>query len=156
MNTEREKILEAQTDRALKQLPELQAPRTLAPRVMAAIARQAEQPWYRRAWQTWPAGLRVASLAVLVAFFGGLCVLGFEATHSAVFTQMTQKAGEWLGSFSFVGNTLSALAQSLALTAQHLGPLFITACVAVMAAACLSCLGLGAAFMRLTYADARH
>jgi hypothetical protein len=156
MNPEYEKPLEAQTDRALKQLPDLQAPRTLGPRVMAAIARQAELPWYRRAWQTWPAGLRTASLAVLVAFFGGLCLLAYDATHSAVFVQLTQNLGRWFSSFSFVGNTLSALAQSVALTVQHLGPMFIAACIGIMAAACLSCLGLGAAFMRLTYTNARH
>jgi hypothetical protein len=38
----------------LKQLPPPRAPRTLMPRVLAEVRRRAAQPWYQRAWFTWP------------------------------------------------------------------------------------------------------
>jgi hypothetical protein len=61
--------LERLLDRELKRLPSPRAPRTLLPAVMAAASRSM-QPWYRRPWVTWPAGLQtasVASLALLLA-----------------------------------------------------------------------------------------
>jgi hypothetical protein len=50
-------------DRALKALGGPRAPETLLPRVLAAAAARERRPWYLRAWNTWPRGLRAASLA---------------------------------------------------------------------------------------------
>ena len=58
MSQEYEKRLEAAIDRELKALQDLPAPRTLAPRIMAAIAARAPVPWYRQSWQMWPVPLR--------------------------------------------------------------------------------------------------
>jgi hypothetical protein len=49
--------------RALARLPYRRAPRTLLPRIMAAVSR----PWYARAWLTWPHAWQAASLVLLVA-----------------------------------------------------------------------------------------
>ena len=46
--------LERVADRALRALPTPRAPRTLLPRVLAAITAEAVRPWYTRAWLTWP------------------------------------------------------------------------------------------------------
>jgi hypothetical protein len=60
----------------LKALPSPRAPRTLLPRVMAAVGAWASRPWYTRTWFTWPVAWQVASvslLALLVA--GGLTLM---------------------------------------------------------------------------------
>jgi hypothetical protein len=59
-------------DRALKELPTPRAPRTLLPRVLAAIAQPVTRPWYARSWFTWPQAWQVVSVAVLVVLFVGL------------------------------------------------------------------------------------
>jgi hypothetical protein len=63
--------LERLTDRALGSLPRLRAPRTLLPRVLAAVAAEASRPWYARAWLSWPLGWQlvsgVAAVLVIVA-----------------------------------------------------------------------------------------
>ena len=46
--------LERLTDRALRSLPTPRAPRSLLPRVLAAVAAEASRPWYARAWLSWP------------------------------------------------------------------------------------------------------
>ena len=55
--------LERLAHHELHRLPAPRAPRTLLPRVMAAVEAWANRPWYTRAWFTWPLGWQVASLA---------------------------------------------------------------------------------------------
>jgi len=56
---------DAAIDRALRALPPPRAPRTLLPRVMAAVARERARPWYSRAWLAWPRRWQAASIAAL-------------------------------------------------------------------------------------------
>lgn len=60
--------LEREIGQALRSLPAPRAPRTLLPRVLAAVQR----PWYARAWRRWPVEAQLASaiglVAVVIAF----------------------------------------------------------------------------------------
>ena len=67
--------LEDVVDRELKGLPFPRAPRTLLPRVMAAVDQLARRPWYSRAWFTWPHEWQVASLLVLGLVVAGVALL---------------------------------------------------------------------------------
>ncbi len=70
-------------DRELGRLPLPRAPRTLVPRVMAAIQEWSLRPWYERAWFTWPRGWQLASLALLMAIGGAGLVLVPDAQAAA-------------------------------------------------------------------------
>jgi hypothetical protein len=62
--------LESIVQRELERLPLPRAPRTLLPRVMAAVDAWTHRPWYAREWLTWPRGwqaLSIVALAVVVA-----------------------------------------------------------------------------------------
>jgi hypothetical protein len=61
-------------ERALKTLPSPRAPRTLLPRVMAAIERQAPQP-HAHPWFMWRREWQVVSVAAAMFLFAGLGVL---------------------------------------------------------------------------------
>jgi hypothetical protein len=67
--------LERRVDRELRQLPPPVAPRTLLPRVLAAVDASANRPWYTRAWFTWPIGWQIASILALVILAAGLWML---------------------------------------------------------------------------------
>lgn len=144
--------LEAAIDCRLKALPELRAPATLLPRVLAVIERRAVPAWYCRSWQMWPAALRAVSLAVLLAAFGGLCFAGWELSHAAGVGEATQTLRQWVSGLGAMWNTLAVILQAMLLAVKHLGPLFIAVCVFGGIAAYLSCLGLGTAFVRLAVA----
>ena len=60
--------LEARVDRELKAMPAPEAPATLLPNVMRAVALAAARPtpWYSRAWLTWPRLAQAASLAFVL------------------------------------------------------------------------------------------
>jgi hypothetical protein len=59
--------LERLIDAELRRLPAPRAPRSLLPRVIAAVDGTAVRPWYTRAWLTWPAAWQAASVALLAA-----------------------------------------------------------------------------------------
>jgi hypothetical protein len=69
-------------DRALKQLPTPRAPRTLLPRVMAAVdaRRAASAP---RPWLDWPLGWQLASAALVVVLAIGVVQL-WPSTQAAI------------------------------------------------------------------------
>ena len=53
--------------RELASLPPPRAPRTLLPRLLAAV----DRPWYARAWLTWPVEAQLASAIALAAVIAG-------------------------------------------------------------------------------------
>jgi len=67
--------LERIVDRELRRLPAPQAPRTLLPRVLAAVDAWSRRPWYTRAWFTWPLGWQIASIAAAAALVYGVWAL---------------------------------------------------------------------------------
>src|SRR5438445_13017293 len=83
MNTNRHESrgLEAWADRALKGLPELEAPATLARRVLAEIERRERAPWYRQSWQMWPIPVRAAAFMTLACLFGAICYAAAQLPH---------------------------------------------------------------------------
>jgi len=152
MNPNYEHELAARIDRELKSLPPLSAPPSLAPRVMARLAAQAEVAWYRRAWPTWPMALRVASLLVLLASFGGWCFAGWQASHAPSVTAATEKVSRAFALVSLAATTVSALGNAAAQVARHLGTGFIVAGVAVAALGYAACVAFGSFYLRFAFA----
>jgi hypothetical protein len=62
--------LERLIDRELHTLPPPRAPRSLLPRVMAAVDATAKRPWYERTWLEWPIGWQLISALVLLGVVG--------------------------------------------------------------------------------------
>jgi hypothetical protein len=152
MNPDYDKQLEAAVSRELKALPELSAPDALASRVMAAIEQRARVPWYRRSWQTWPAALQAASLVVLLALFGGLCLGGWQLSQTGTATLALHRAGEWFSGLGVIGNIFNALANAAVLVVKKLGTGFIVACLVVMGTGYAMCIGAGTVYYRLAFA----
>jgi hypothetical protein len=149
MNSNYENEVETQIDRELKALPSLRAPASLAPRVFRAIEQQAARPWYQRAWQTWPAGLQVVSLAVLLAMFGGLCISAWTLTHSEAGEAAMQKAGGWFSVLGTISRTLTVLADAASLAVHQLGTGVIVGGIVAVIIAWIACVGLGTICVRL-------
>ncbi len=149
MNLNEDPTLEKAVDRELKRLPELTAPRTLVPRVLARIERQASPRWYRRSWPTWSPALRAASLAVLLALFGGLCFGGWQWSESETVAAATRRIGGWFSQFGVAWETLRVLLTTAVLVAKQFGPAFIAACLVAAALSYAACVGLGTMVVRI-------
>ena len=103
MNLDNDRQLELEISRELKALPELTAPASVANRVLAAIELRLNVPWYRRSWVTWPLALRMASLAAMLAMFGGLCLAGWEVSRTETIMSATHRAGQWFSGLNTIG-----------------------------------------------------
>jgi hypothetical protein len=152
MSTEYERQLEAQIDGALKRLPELQAPATLAPRILELIAARAAAPWYRRSWQTWPFPWRLVSLMTLIALFGALCFGGWQLEQGASFAAIDRQVAIWSSFARTLWETFNLLLGAGGLILKHLGTGFIVTCLAALALGYGVCLALGTAFLRVASA----
>ena len=152
MNPNYENELEARIDRELKSLPPLAAPATLAPRVLARINSPAAEPWYRRAWQTWPMPLRAASFAVLLAFFGALCLGGLQISRAPEVAEAAQKASGAMAAVHLICKTASVLGDAAMQVIHQLNPYILFALIAMMGLGYALMLGIGAAGYRIAFA----
>ena len=152
MNPDYEKQLEASVQRELSALGELQAPRGLTARVMGMIAQRAAVPWYRRAWQTWPAAWQAVSLVVLLAMFGGLCFGVVELSRVASGSAAGQQVSQWFAGFAVLWNAAGVLGDALSKAIQQLGMGVIVGFVLVLAVGYAACFGLGTVYVRLAMA----
>jgi hypothetical protein len=136
--------LESLVDRELRRLPAPRAPRSLLPRVMAAIEAVPERPWYARPWFAWPLLPQAASIALLVVAGAAVYAL-LPAVRSAAATATP-------GSFTTVALRLQFAAQQLVAAATALEVVWRTVvqpigpyALALVATMCLACAAFGAA-----------
>ena len=104
--------LERRTDRALKALPVPEAPPTLVPNVMRAVAAASKEraPWYSQAWLAWPREAQLASLAFVALAAIAVWREGpvawtwsasaFSAVHAPAWVQTTLDVGNRVLSLS--------------------------------------------------------
>lgn len=83
-----ESDLERIVDRELKRLPVPRAPRSFAPRVMAAVAAARPAAWYARPWLMWPVWMQAMS----VIGFAGLAAGGWTLWNQA--PELAQRANQ--------------------------------------------------------------
>jgi hypothetical protein len=151
MNLDNDRQLELAISRELKSLPELAAPASLANRVMTVIESRLNVPWYRRPWVAWPVALRMASLATMLALFGGLCFAGWELSRTEAIMSAMHRAGQWFSGLNTIGSLFNILAGSVALVVKKLGTVFIIACLIAAGLGYAICISLGTVYFRLAF-----
>ena len=152
MDSRYEQRLEAEIDRAMKSLPEVQAPSTLVPRVSAAIAQRRSSPWHRQPWHAWPVPMRAAALVVLAAFFVSLCLGVWRLPETQSYLAATRPAADWFSGLTTLWNALNALLGALAQAVLQLHRGILLGCLTAVALAWAMCLGLGTVCLRLVLA----
>ena len=149
MSLEYEKRLESEIDKELRALPELIAPHSLFLRVMAAIERRLNLPWYRQAWQGWPLPLRAVSFVILLGLFGGLCFATWKFSHTEAFAAAMQRPMIWLSGLGAILHAVSVVLGSLVLAVKQLNTAVIIGGLVAAGLGYAMCVGLGTVYLRL-------
>ena len=150
-----EKHLEAEIERELKSLPDLQAPRDLVPGVMAILRARKAAPWYHRAWSTWPPLAQAASLALLAGLFAALCCAAWHLAQAPMFLNLTQMAASPLSRLQPAWSALGAICGAIRVLAGLLQPWMLAAGAAAFGLSYVLCVGLGTFYVRLVMAQHR-
>ena len=143
--------LAAWADQALRQLPARRAPATLAPRVLAAMARQKSQAWHQRPWLDWPRHFQLLSFALFAGLVGA--AVWFLAPHADAVSLANAKEtfaqAEGVRTVSTAVDVLSTLGSAMVLVLRSAHLWVIASVCGVLAILWCSCVGLGTACWRL-------
>jgi hypothetical protein len=132
----------------LGQLPDRTAPPSLAPRILAAVARHAMRPWYQLQWPLPLQALAVVLMISAIAAAWGLLL----PRADAVGTSAAELAASQLGVVRPVGtlaSLASALGNALLLVLRGLNSWVTVAGLGILALFWSTTLGLGTACWRL-------
>jgi hypothetical protein len=142
--------LENLIHRRLQELPMPAAPPSLFPRVLAAVQRRLERPWYERSWPNWPRPLQVLSVAALATVFAGLVALEplLGTAWNAILSSFDPAMGQIWGDIRASLRAAEVFRRALVVTGLGyvavLGFMMGTAC-AMLGAALTRVAGLGGA-----------
>jgi anti-sigma factor RsiW len=145
--------LERFVHRALRDLPERPAPRSLEQRVLAEISRRAALPWWRQSYPHWPGPARAAFLfgslgvAGLVFLATGWAVAGFDTSQFQ--NALLQPVLWWEGGRTVLNAILGAGETLL----RSIPPLWLYGGLAFIAMMYATLIGLGAAAYKVFRAD---
>ena len=140
----------------LRQLPAPKAPRSLAPRILEAIAARQNRPWWQKSWFHWPRYFQ--TLFVLVT----LTAVAFAGWYSTaldpdVFLNHLREVV--LSQFDFakpVVTLVVALGNALVSVARAAGQTFWMAAISVVVVIYLACVGLGTLCYRLAFSNSNQ
>jgi hypothetical protein len=141
--------LTSQIDERLRQLPLLSAPKTFAPRVLAAIEMRARLPWWKCPWSAWPWIIRVLFLAIsfsLTTLAGYFAFhLGADLSAQVLFSHL----GAAFGFLKPIWNVVAVLANAFVLIMRSGGQLLIWSLAAVAAFFYITCVAFGTVCYRV-------
>lgn len=143
MENNLDRKLEELIHRDLRELPEIQAPPTLGPRVLAAIQRRARRPWWQRPWTAWPVVLQCATLIALFGLLGFFFYGGHLAWKEYASGAISQSISTGLGLLISVETLVSTLTRALVLAGGSLNQVWLIGGTAVVLVMYLTCVGLG-------------
>ena len=152
--------LERAVSRNLRQLPLPRAPRTLLPRVMAAVHALASRPWYAREWLTWPLGWQVASATALTAVVIAVLLLIPAARSTAQVAAASLAPGTVatvIDATELVGHTAGkagATKSAVWIVWRVVVAPFVGYAVVVVALMCLACAAFATALNHLAFGKA--
>lgn len=150
MNDVNECKLERRIHQELRDLPSLKAPKSLGPRVLAAIAAREAAPWFRKTWADWPLAMKAVFFILGTAALGGLIAAGSTAPELGSFAS---GFSEWV-SAQFAGlkpyySLLARFTGALGVTIEAAGPNLMWYLAALIAVAYGTCVALGTLGYRL-------
>jgi hypothetical protein len=148
--------LETFVDGKLKERPMPRAPRTLLPRVLAAVQEWTLRPWYTRAWLAWPPGWQVASIAALVLLLVAGAMLIPSAQAAAGAAASTLASAGPMSEATAIARRAEVTINAVRVLWRALGEPFVPYAFALVMLMCLACATFATALNRLALGREFH
>ncbi len=140
---------ERELDRRCADLPNLEAPEALIPRVLERLRELDAAPWWHQAWWAWPRPVQVISVLMSALGVVMLSLMYVEVRDALAASYFQSAWREWLAAWEPVSRLMTTLGAAAGLVMERLCGV---ACI-VVAVMCLclylSCVGLGTVLYRL-------
>jgi hypothetical protein len=149
MSIDREKALEEWAARELRRLPPAKAPRSMIPRVWAAIEAAQQPVWWHRPWLAWPLAGKLASLPVFLALLAAVLYGGTFAMDWMRGVEFAQSFGAVLASVSAATEVFASLLNAAEILHRAVGIWIISGILILFFTMYLICLAAGTACYRL-------
>lgn len=140
--------LEDVVDRALRQLPAPRAPKTLVPRVMAAIEAERVRTSRATPWLAWPLAWQVASAAVVIAFAVGIAQL-WPVTQAVIQQSVSPALGAASASVVEAASRASTVVSVIRIVWHALVQPLVGYVLLLVLVMCAACATFGAALGRV-------
>jgi hypothetical protein len=137
--------------KALSELPNRRAPRSLIDRVNAAIAMREALPWFARGWTAWSAPARILTVVASVAAVATFAWLGLLGTEFFSTTSVREIATERAPMLSALGSALITLLEGLKMAVERVAQPYLLAALIIMGAGYAACIGAGAGIYRFLH-----
>lgn len=140
--------LEKFVHRALREMPNRSAPRTLEMRVLAELERRAALPWWRQSFAHWPAAMRsvflVISAAAAAILIGGL----FLVMRNPETAQMAGAVSARFGWLLVLRSMVDGAQGTAGVVFRAIPPLWLYGSLAFLGVCYATVIGVGAAAYR--------
>lgn len=124
MNDVNERKMEQRIHNELRDLPDLKAPKSLGPRVLAAIAARQQAPWWQKSWSDWPFSMKAVFLIMGISILGGLVMASTAIPQTSTFTTgISEWLATQLSSLKPYYDVAARLAESLGGRSNTRGPI---------------------------------
>jgi uncharacterized membrane protein len=143
--------LEAILHRQLRQLPDLRAPQTLAPRVMAAIQAKARLAWWRQPFWSWPLLARVGLESLATVGIGLLLWLGWMLQGTAIGPVAAPPSGKLFMALQSVLELATILGNAMLVIGRSGLQPWLLVGLGMTMLMYLLCLGAGTTLVRVAY-----
>jgi hypothetical protein len=148
MNPQDSEKLEAAIHRALRSIPDRQAPAGLEGRVLSELGRLSALPWWRRSFAYWPLAARaiffVGSAVAAALVVGGLVRLGLPAGADA----LAAGVGERLAWVAMARDVAASIGAKVLLVIGAIPPLWLYGAAGAVALCYATLAVIGAAAYR--------
>lgn len=144
-----ESDLEQMVDRELRELPEIPAPASLMPRVLQAIARRNELPWWQRSFMFWPWPARLAFISLSSGIAALILYFTWGLSLGVTFSALADEATQVMAALDVTRDIVLALGGAAVTLARSAGSSLLWVMGGLVAACYLTTLGLGTFAYRL-------
>lgn len=149
MRPDPEAELEQIIDRALRRLPDRQAPANLMPRVLQALAQRRNLPWWRKAYTFWPWPARFLFLATTCGLSALVLYFTWGMSAGLSFASLSNEVSEITARFDAFGGIARALGGAAVTLVRSAGPWVCWVGAGLLAACYLTTMALGTFCYRL-------